>query len=268
MKTSMLLTLLTFLFHLVSAQKTLKVALTDCKTKEPIPYAHVGIAEKGVGTISNEQGRFALRIPAENMNDTLTISYIGYETKRLLISSIPSSVELCPSNIQLKEVTVKPKKEKTLGRRKGTGNSSFAFQSIGSGGEYASKISNSKSLVIREIGVYVETKCDSLTMRINLYKANKNKIGEPLNTVPFIWRTASKGKAWLNYELPQLIEIEESFFVGIEVLKSSTKEQSCFVMFQGNYQLIKSDNYARNTSQDKWERWDIDVPIRVVVNYD
>jgi hypothetical protein len=74
MKTSIFFALLTLIAHLASAQKTLKVALTDCKTKEPIPYAHVGIAEKGIGTISNEQGRFALRIPAENMNDTLTIS--------------------------------------------------------------------------------------------------------------------------------------------------------------------------------------------------
>jgi hypothetical protein len=256
-----------FLAHFVTAQTTLNFRLNDCDTKEPIAYAHIGIAEKSVGTISNEQGLVSLNIPVKNVNDTLTISFIGYETKSVPIKKIKSSLELCPDNVLLNEIVIRPKKEKILGRKNGRGNSTYMFQGIGSGGEIAAKISNNKSIVIRKVGVYLEcNNCDTLSFFITIYKGNKNKIGEIINTKPYIVKVKSIKEGWVDYELPQVVSVKDDFFVGLEIIQASNE---CEVQLQGNYQFVKSDkSYIRKNSHDKWLLGNIDFPIRAIVNYD
>lgn len=258
-----------FLANFITAQTTLNFRLNDCETKEPIAYAHIGIAEKSVGTISNEQGLVSLNIPAKNVNDTLTISFIGYETKSVPIKKIKSSLELCPDNVLLKEIVIRPKKEKILGRKNGRGNSTYMFQGIGVGEELAAKISNNKNIVIRKLGVYLECdKCDTLSFLITIYKCNKNKIGEIINTKPYIFKVKSIKEGWLDYELPQVVSVKDDFFVGFEIMQASNGTK-CQVQLHGNYQFVKSDkSYIRKKSHDKWLLGDIDFPIRAVVNYD
>ena len=258
-----------FFVNFVTAQTTLNFRVDDCETKEPISFAHIGIAEKSVGTISNEKGFFSLDIPVQNMHDTLTISFIGYKTKLIPIKKIKSNIELCPDNVLLKEIVVRPKKEKILGRKNGKGNSTHIFQGIGSGAEVAAKIANNKSIVIRKVGVYLEcSKCDTLNVFITLYKRDKNKIGEIINTKAYVWKVKLLKEGWLDYELPQVISVKDDFFVGLEIMQASNGKQ-CQIMLHGNYQFIKSDkSYIREKSHGKWLLGEIDFPIRAIVNYD
>ena len=43
--------------------RTIRGKVYDQKTKEPVPYAHVGILDKGIGTTTSDNGIFVLKVP-------------------------------------------------------------------------------------------------------------------------------------------------------------------------------------------------------------
>jgi CarboxypepD_reg-like domain len=266
MKKVTVLMLICLFFNVLKAQITLSYKVIDCKTGVPVPYVHIGIAEKSFGTTSNEEGFFTLNVPEKFMRDTLTISFVGYETKRLPISTIKSDFKLCPSDIQLKEVTIKPKKEKILGRTKEGGNSMIAWFGNHKGYEIARLIDNNKTVLIKKIGLYVEENAyDTMKVLVTFYRANGNKVGEIINTKPFFWNALGKKKGWLNYDLPTQIEIEGDFFVGLEIVKSvGSKNEKGGLILPGNYNLRKMF-YVREASQDKWESQPFLICLKVIV---
>ena len=70
--------LFSFVFN---AQETIKVeGLIVDKDKYPIPYAAVSILLKSIGTASNDDGGFVLKLTQENLNDTITVSTLGFKT--------------------------------------------------------------------------------------------------------------------------------------------------------------------------------------------
>jgi hypothetical protein len=78
------------------------------EAKQPIPYANIYFDGTSIATISDEKGKFELRIIAKT-NATLLISYIGYQT--VSISDYDYSKELIvilkESVNELKEVVIK-----------------------------------------------------------------------------------------------------------------------------------------------------------------
>src|SRR5450759_4922528 len=52
--------------------------LVDNETLEPLPYATIALKNKGRGTVSNNNGEFGLKITSDLVNDTLSVSYLGY----------------------------------------------------------------------------------------------------------------------------------------------------------------------------------------------
>lgn len=94
----------------VVAQTYLEVVgkVIDLNTKVALPYANITIKNSSLGTVSNELGDFDFFIPIDLINDTLMISYIGYETFRDKVSSLNAIKEfrLTESPIVLNDVTV------------------------------------------------------------------------------------------------------------------------------------------------------------------
>jgi hypothetical protein len=50
-----------------------------------VPYAAIGIPKKYVGTSSNEDGGFSLKLFKNNLNDSLEVSSIGYKTFKIKV---------------------------------------------------------------------------------------------------------------------------------------------------------------------------------------
>ena len=90
---------------------SLKVSgkLIDNETKEHIPYGSISILGKAFGTISNIDGEFGMKIPAEYKSDTLIISCMGYAQQIILLDTLQQKefqIALNPVDIQLREVQV------------------------------------------------------------------------------------------------------------------------------------------------------------------
>lgn len=91
----------------------IKGVVLDSLTDEPLPYISVYYEGKGVGAISDGDGRF--KVEARKGWNELTFSAVGYVTK--VVKLTPGStdellVRMQSDDIQLGEVVVKPQKEK------------------------------------------------------------------------------------------------------------------------------------------------------------
>ncbi len=53
--------------------------IIDKATQKPLPYAHIGIMEKGMGTLANEQGEFYYRFPKIAAEEQVVVTYMGYK---------------------------------------------------------------------------------------------------------------------------------------------------------------------------------------------
>lgn len=108
-----LLALICFLTPFTPAAAQIKGIVTDSVTHEPVPYVSVYYDGKGVGAITNDDGSFELT--TRSGWNKVTFSVVGYNKK--VVPVVPGvtktlNVKLAPSDILLKEVVVRPKKEK------------------------------------------------------------------------------------------------------------------------------------------------------------
>ncbi|CAM3728016.1 carboxypeptidase-like regulatory domain-containing protein [Flavobacterium chungbukense] len=134
--TSTLLFLFLF-FGIYAQENNISGEIQDSQNNAALEYVNIGISNKNVGTVSNEEGNFILKINEKvNPNDTILFSHIGFETKKVLVSQLKSNnnvVKMTPSENNLKEVVVsfKKPKPKQFGRSaKGLGLMHFNFFSV------------------------------------------------------------------------------------------------------------------------------------------
>jgi hypothetical protein len=95
----------------LSAQQiTITGKVVDRETKEPLPFASIGIIGKPIGLISNEQGEFDFHIPGELRNDIIAVSMLGYKSYEAPVWSLiaPGNVviEMQAAAILLQEVVI------------------------------------------------------------------------------------------------------------------------------------------------------------------
>ncbi len=87
---------------------SIKGLVLDKESKEVLPYASIAVSGKSIGTISNSDGRFVLSAEHIQSDDSILISYMGYETLKLPYDQArsQSSFYLKPVNIKLSEVKI------------------------------------------------------------------------------------------------------------------------------------------------------------------
>ena len=90
--------------------------VVDAKTRKGMPY--VSVTDRRVGTVTNEEGEFTLKLRGEPQ--TVTFSYVGYKTQRLTareckaLQAEGKAVMMQVSSVVLSEVVVKANDAKTL----------------------------------------------------------------------------------------------------------------------------------------------------------
>lgn len=81
----------------------------DRGTNEVLPYTAVSILKKNIGTISNNDGEFQLKIPGTMAGDTAVVSCLGYKQFKIPVSDITlaaQTIYLQANTFQLKEIKV------------------------------------------------------------------------------------------------------------------------------------------------------------------
>jgi len=88
--------------------------IKDAITGDPLSYAQISVNNSTLGTVSNEEGVFRLKMPDSRFpdagdSDTLLISFLGYQTEKIPVSSSESGtlqIFLIPVSLNLREVEI------------------------------------------------------------------------------------------------------------------------------------------------------------------
>ena len=82
----------------------------DNTSKEVMAYANIAVLGKSIGTVTNEQGEYTLKIPDKLLFDTLVISYIGYKNIYIAINQLSENKNnfyLTPDSYFIDEVVIR-----------------------------------------------------------------------------------------------------------------------------------------------------------------
>ena len=96
----------------ISAQNNLNVTILDKKNKEALPGCNVIVKKRGLGFATNALGQFSFGDLKISELDTLSVSFIGFETYECLVKDVKSRIYLREKPLQLAEVSVQASKFK------------------------------------------------------------------------------------------------------------------------------------------------------------
>ena len=91
----------------VRAQTVIRGVVTNAETEAPIPQATLQVDGTYTGTVTNDEGRYALRV--DSLPVTVVVQHIGYETARFRLTDATDrrqSVALQPSSVEMDGVVV------------------------------------------------------------------------------------------------------------------------------------------------------------------
>jgi hypothetical protein len=83
--------------------------IRDAESGETLPFAAISVQNSILGTISNEDGIFSLQIRNSVASDSILISYLGYQTLKIVLKDIPKYqvYQLESTSISLQEVIIR-----------------------------------------------------------------------------------------------------------------------------------------------------------------
>ena len=225
------------------AQTKITGNVVDAKTKEPVPFASIGLKNDGTGALTNEFGLFQLPGFEKGTTDSLIVMTLGYIPTTLFIKKGSSEniiIELKKRVIELKEVVVKGGKIKNLelGTRANRPDEGMIQGQAGS--QYAFFVKNEKQKRlgnVRTVSFYIgENGFPREPFRVRLYKAdgNYNAPNTDLLTENVVV-SAPAGGQWYTVDLtPYNVPApEEGFFVAMEWIVGGDKFYSA--NFMDNY---------------------------------
>ena len=96
-------------FALSAKHIEIKGSIKDKATGERLPYVALQVSGTYVGTQSNADGHYVLKVADNRLSDTVVFSLMGYEKLHIAISDLRKQrhLKLMPHALDLKEVTVK-----------------------------------------------------------------------------------------------------------------------------------------------------------------
>ena len=89
--------------------KTIKGKIIDNKSGEILSFSTIGILNKNIGTISNNDGFFILKIPQKYFDDSIAINHIGYWKYVIPVSKISNDTifRMEQRSISLPEIVIR-----------------------------------------------------------------------------------------------------------------------------------------------------------------
>lgn len=141
------------------------VRVVDGQSKQPVPYASVGVVGRPLGTVADVKGSFLLARVGAAATDSVVVSCVGYQSRRLLVADLGKlpEVTLVPQAAALQEVQVRADtwKRRNVGRE-GSGGFTFYNFHLQADKEPANKLG-------REVGAILGVKPNSFVEEAYVY---------------------------------------------------------------------------------------------------
>jgi len=90
---------------------TINGVIKDSKTKQKVIFASISVPGTNIGTVSNSDGEFTLKVQKSLNANEFEISHLGYINKKFAIADNPSGEQtfyVDPYSVELQELVVKP----------------------------------------------------------------------------------------------------------------------------------------------------------------
>lgn len=228
-----------------------------------IPFANVYVPSASKGTVSNMEGVFSLSLKQASADSLVTISCIGYETKKLplrgLLNGTITSIKLISANYELAQATVvgsnldyskpiilgNPNRGKTVG---------FHQDSTSSAGiEIGNLMKTRQRWLLKKAGFHIRaTSRDTMLFEVNVYEARKGiPFGEPINRTRIfltIDSTMTKEPIMVDFSDQNLYGMG-NFMVTLELLDNITSKETIWFAFNFKKGLTRFKN-----SDGRWRK--------------
>ncbi|MDI9339007.1 MAG: carboxypeptidase-like regulatory domain-containing protein [Sediminibacterium sp.] len=243
------------------AQIVLKGKVKDVVSGKGVAFAAVGIHQKPLGVICNEEGVFIIKSGLTEQDDSLTVTAIGYKPRMVALTALvvdnpEGRIDLEPEAFKLPEVTVKSEKiyYKFLGTTKYSKSNCSGFvknEDSWKGSESAILIKNEQPVLIEDFGFFVirNTYEDSLTFRLMFYhKTADGKVGETFLQRPVIFKLKQSHGEFRMTLRDENIRVSGDFFVSLECLMDEMDiSRFCYAGSYRQPSYIKASHFQRWT---------------------
>lgn len=185
----------------------------NAQTKEPVPFAILGVPGKAIGTAADEQGRYLLRLPPD-LRDTLIVSCVGFAPYVVAPAQWQAGqrvFQLQPLHQVLGGVTIQSRKVQ-LGKLGRTAEKADVRWMAGSSGkstvddewgwELGTLLTPGRRSYLEELHVYfTDNKYQLLRFRLNLYTVRGNRPDQLLSTQDVQLLCPPSRTGWLKLDL-------------------------------------------------------------------
>ena len=165
-------------------QKIYKGTLIDSQTKEALGFVNIGIVGKNIGTVSDINGNFGIRLDPTYDSDLLRISMIGYKSMEYKVSDFKNvlkqnaELQLNKAIKVLEEVVISGTElnEKVLGNITQSTSTTGGFSSNELGNEAGVyiKVKKNRKSYLKEFNAFiVKNEYGKLKFRLNVYSVKR-----------------------------------------------------------------------------------------------
>lgn len=262
MKLSLLIffNLFVIITSVFSQQKYIQGKVKNIENEKLLAYVNIGIVDENFGTTSNEYGEFELNIPNKFIEDSLTFSFVGFNTLTVSIKDLLNEknieIDLLENMNSLDEVILISKKPKI--KKIGIRTHNPLLQgSIGSKdgkdiiefGQIIKLKNRASHIISAHLYLNYLKNIDSALVRINFYNRENGKPGKRI-IHKIIQKKLNLKKGWIDINLEENeIYLEEDFFITYEILPN--KKRSEYLISYGG-KLGGTNGFMRMNSQGIW----------------
>ncbi len=81
-----------------------KGEIVDEETGKPLVFATITLEGNNISTVSNTEGEFLLKVPQDNRDGTILVSFLGYQTRRIPLLQLTEAHNRIPLKISVTEL--------------------------------------------------------------------------------------------------------------------------------------------------------------------
>ncbi len=227
-----------------------------------LAYVNIGIANKNLGTVSQRDGSFQIKIYPEFVSDSLTISMAGYQTRTVAISKLIHEPK--PLNISLKErftelnevvITKKTLPVKILGNTTTSNFISVGLPLKFLGSEVGVKINLGKNpVILKKFSFNISgNRLDTAVFRMNIYDIKKGLPFENILHKNILIHVGKQTGLYTVNLTDYKLEMKGEIFLSLEWIEgsSSALEPGAIFLSAG---FLNSSTWHRITSQGEWKK--------------